>query len=91
MSIILKILKSTRGVKMKKLAVFAISALLIATNATAAPAQKLDAKALAKTILNVHQFKGSEKGSFAIVYCGQDISRNTPGQPGRFGSPVLLG
>jgi hypothetical protein len=91
MSIILKILKSTRGEKMKNLAVFAISALLIASNATAAPAQKLDAKALAKTILNVHQFKGSEKGSFAIVYGGQDISRSNPAQPGSFGSPILLG
>jgi hypothetical protein len=76
---------------MRKLALLAVSALLIASNVTSALAQSLDAKALAKTILNIHKFKNPKKGSFAIVYGGQDISRPNPGQPERFGSPVLVG
>ncbi len=76
---------------MKIVSIFAVSALLIATNATAASPQKLDAQALAKTILNVHQIKNSEKGDIAIAYAGQDISRSIPIQAGRLGSPILLG
>ncbi len=35
----------------------------------------LNTHALANTILNAHNLSSHEKGSFAIVYGGQDISR----------------
>jgi hypothetical protein len=81
-----------KGEIMRKLALCAAGALLIAFNAFAADTQKIDAQSMAKTILDMHKFTGSEKGSFAIVYGGQDISRGSIG-PGttRFDEPVLVG
>jgi hypothetical protein len=69
----------TKGENMRKIALVVVGSLLIASNVFAGNAGSLDADALAKTILNMHKFSGSEKGSFAIVYGGQDISRGSNG------------
>ncbi len=61
---------------MRKMAFLVIGTLLIASNVFAGNAGSLDATALAKSILNVHKASTSNKGSFAIVYGGQDISRS---------------
>jgi hypothetical protein len=78
---------------MRKLAIIAAaSAMLIASNAHAAKTQQLDPKALAQTIMNLHKFTGNDKGSFAIVYGGQDISRGRSVQPAAsFVDPVYIG
>ncbi len=61
---------------MRKMAFLVIGTLLIASNVFAGNAGSLDANAIAKTILNAHKASTSEKGSFAIVYGGQDISHS---------------
>jgi hypothetical protein len=81
-----------KGENMRKIALVVVGSLLIASNVFAGNASSLDADALAKTILNMHKFSGSEKGSFAIVYGGQDISRGLGGAASsKIGSPVFVG
>jgi hypothetical protein len=78
---------------MRKLAHVALAAttLLIALNAYAAHTTDLDARSLANTILNVHKAPGSDKGSFAIVYGGQDISRGNISRSAVFDDTVMVG
>jgi hypothetical protein len=77
---------------MRKMAFIVIGTLLIASNVFAGTAGSLDAGALAKSILNTQKFSGSEKGSFAIVYGGQDISRGGIGAVNsRIVHPVFVG
>jgi hypothetical protein len=77
---------------MRKMALLVVGTLLIASNVFAGTAGSLDADALAKTILNMHKFSGSEKGSFAIVYGGQDISRGSNGAAtSRIDHSILVG
>lgn len=81
-----------KGDIMRKLAILAASSLLIAFNAFASEAASIDAKSLAKTIMNMHKVSSAEKGSFAIVYGGQDISRgNSLGQRATVNEPILIG
>lgn len=61
---------------MRKMAFLVIGTLLIASNVFAGNAVSLDVNAIAKTILNAHNASPSEKGSFTIVYGGQDFSNN---------------
>jgi hypothetical protein len=58
---------------MKIAAIAFIGALLMVSNVFAESA--LNVKALTKAISNTHQRTGGDKGSFVIVYGGQDISR----------------
>ena len=51
----------------------------------------VDTKSMAKTILNIHQSHAPQKGSFAIVYGGQDISRGSISlMPARINQAVML-
>jgi hypothetical protein len=72
---------------MRKMALLVLGTLLMASNVYAGNAA-LDPTALANTILNMHKSSVAEKGSFAIVYGGQDISRSTNS---RIDHPVLIG
>jgi hypothetical protein len=76
---------------MRKLAIIAASALLIASNAFAEKANQLNAKAMAQTIMNLHKYSGSNNGRFAIEYGGQDIYRGRSVQPASFADPVYVG
>jgi hypothetical protein len=57
---------------MRKTALLALTTLLITSHAFAGT---LNPASLAHTILNGHQYTGSNKGTFSIVYGGKDISR----------------
>jgi hypothetical protein len=72
---------------MRKIALYVASALLITSNAFAGNAV-LDFTAMAKAILNPPKTSlPSESGRFAIVYGGQDISRDAS----RYDRPVQVG
>ena len=63
---------------MRKLATIILGSLLIISNSFAAAAG-LDAQSLTKALKSSHKVTGAEKGSFDIVYGGQDISRGSIG------------
>jgi hypothetical protein len=56
-----------------KIATLAVIGALMASNVFAA--STLNVKALTKAISNSHKRTGGDKGSFVMVYGGQDISR----------------
>jgi hypothetical protein len=60
---------------MRKLALL-VGSLILSFNAFAAT-QSFNAQDMANAIVNPQKVVGSEKGSFAIVYGGQDISTRT--------------
>ncbi|GEM_PF-6131982 len=78
---------------MRKLALLWISSLLVTTNLFAeANKINLSMKITAKSILHNHTLVDSKKGSFAIVYGGQDISRGSiDSQAPRVDRSVLIG
>ncbi|MDR3477101.1 MAG: hypothetical protein P4M14_03630 [Gammaproteobacteria bacterium] len=75
---------------MRKLAILVLGTLLMISNSFAG-STGLDAQSLSKS-LNAHKVTGSEKGSFEIVYGGQDISRGSIGATlPSIDSPILVG
>jgi hypothetical protein len=75
---------------MKVSALVLISGLLMVSNVFAAQAV-LNAKTLSQAITNAHQRSGADKGSFVIVYGGQDISRGNAKVMSTLDQTVLAG
>jgi hypothetical protein len=79
-----------KGENMRKIALITASTMLIASTVFAGTAGSLDANALAKSIVNIHN-TSSEKGSFSIVYGGEDISRTIRETNSHINQPILAG
>jgi hypothetical protein len=74
---------------MAKVTLIIAGFLLMASNVFAD--NSVDTKALVKAMTNLHQHTGADKGSFAIVYGGEDISRGNNAIISRAGNTVLVG
>ena len=75
---------------MRKLVIFGVATLLIASNVMASD-KNLDSKGLADTILNMHNIKSSDKGSAAMIYGGEDISHDEVSEYNKFTDAALVG
>ena len=72
---------------MRQVTLIIASVLLMVSNVSAG--NTVDSKALVKAMDNLHQRTGVDKGSFAIVYGGQDISRVNNGVGKRSDQTIL--